>query len=109
MKVRIPSNPQKPPYIKVNKDDVFDLDYTLALIISACLKEYKKRCISYPGELEDLYPACDPEVMWREILDKMIFSFEKIAEFDHLTKYKTDYRIQEGLDLFAKYYTGLWV
>lgn len=58
---------------------------------------------------------------WQNILDKMIWSFEQmtVRDRDHQfhkkgkgfnqKEYKEYYeRIQEGLDLFGKYYTNLW-
>jgi hypothetical protein len=39
-------------------------------------------------------------------MDKMIWSFEKIIKDDD--KIINDPKIQEGLDLFGKYYRALW-
>jgi hypothetical protein len=44
---------------------------------------------------------------WDSIMDKMIYSFGKLAE-DDLSVLDFDDNIQEGLDLFAKHYTSLW-
>lgn len=58
---------------------------------------------------------------WETVLDKMIWSFYEIAfelgeeqyhpeggPYDHEGMIKYNERIQEGLDLFAKYYQSLW-
>jgi hypothetical protein len=57
---------------------------------------------------------------WIETVDKMIWSFEQISSYWDEKYYKRDpfdivghelhdARIQEGLDLFAKYYRAFWV
>jgi hypothetical protein len=40
-------------------------------------------------------------------MDKMIWSFEKILGDDDY-EFIQDPKIQEGLDLFGKYYRALW-
>ena len=42
---------------------------------------------------------------WHEILDKMIYSFDEILKDDSTDQDK----IQEGLELFVKYYMNLWI
>ena len=44
---------------------------------------------------------------WTEILDKIIWSLERIIEDKILTK-EDDKKEQEGCKLFGKYFTELW-
>ena len=96
----------------VNPRDTWSLDYTIAKFVSPRLKLYKKLTIGYPCEFSDIS-------QWYDILDKMIESFDLILnddgsidinEYDNwkeIAKEKNN-KIQEGLDLFAKYFRGLW-
>ena len=53
---------------------------------------------------------------WDEILDKMIFAFESLLEEENNPNYEEDVyefnkrykKIQEGLELFGKWYLSLW-
>ena len=137
MKVNIgPFNPNhNRRKIKVHVDyfDTLSLDHTLSLIILPCLIQLKN---SQPGspmiitsdsdpnqitfdyfedDLESLYFEKNDEA-WDEILDKMIWSFQQLAfdrennifKLDAGARVLYDDRIQEGLDLFSKYYKALW-
>jgi hypothetical protein len=85
---------------------------TLAVITHPMLKQFKETTHGYPNELT--------EEQWNSILDKMIWSFDQIAndweEKFYVTNDQVDYQgyttfknqIQEGLDLFAKHYNDLW-
>ena len=78
--------------------ELWSLDCTIVAFILPRLKVFRKKIGSYPCELT--FPA------WKEILDKMITAFElyKISfpNNDEAAK------IQEGLDLFRKYFHHLW-
>jgi hypothetical protein len=122
--------------IKVHVDyfDTYSLDHTLAIIILPCLIQLKNSQQGIPiinksetdpnqmtfdffeEDVESLYYEKNTEA-WNEIMDKMIWSFQQLA-FDrdnNIFKLDTadarllyDERIQEGLDLFSKYYRALW-
>jgi len=120
-------------------DDVtWDIHCDISKFVLPRLKRYKELTNGYPGGLD--------EQQWNEILDKMIYAFERIVKNDEwdFVKYPPDYdfgwttkqsithpeydeavfnddrkpdytefdevqkKIQEGLDLFAKYYRNLW-
>ena len=97
----------------VNPKEIWDLDTRIAKYILPRLKMYKKLTICYPGIGE----ANTPE-KWDELLDKMIWSFERAANYyeiynnvspttdpDWKEKNKEiNNKIQEGLMLFAKWY-----
>lgn len=81
-------------------DDIWDLDICIAQFVLPRLKAFAE-CegrTSYVGTLT-------PEE-WQAALAKMIRSFELVCG-DYPTGSFDE--IQVGLDLFAKYYTGLWL
>ncbi len=178
MKVKIGKYPRGVGYRRVNieieKFDTWNMDGTLAKIIYPMLLQLKDTKQGVPNEVvndiggedysdqysfdfyketynESFDKACE---RWNDILDKMIWSFQQIAEEDYDSKYhhgtpKFDWiltgqkypnpitgkmedtyqmvdknptehwydsvghqlheeRIQEGLELFGKYYRSLW-
>lgn len=86
-------------------DDTFSLDYSLAKLIAPRLRRFKEITIG-----NDYSKLSTERKEWAEELDKMISAFEWYGsenrwndnEFEMMKKH------QEGLDLFAKYYGGLW-
>ena len=94
---------------KIDKEELWKLDYTLARYIYPRLVAFKN--------MERIgYPTCfeTPEE-WEEILDKMIWSFEKIAKDNWILDYsnmdnvlKEREKFDEGLMLFGKYFANLW-
>lgn len=106
--------------------DTWALDYTIAKFALPRLKRFKEISITYPGTEEVPTPEA-----WNEILDKMIFSMEYIIQDNsnnsigvelhqqslngEISKEKWLERekkygeqVQEGLDLFGKYFRALW-
>ena len=81
-----------------DKSECWNLDITIAKFILPRLKYFKENTISYP----QVDIGLDG---WHEILDKMIYSFDEILKDDSTDQDK----IQEGLELFAKYYVNLWI
>ena len=99
--------------IKLHHYDHWNLDGTLALIIAPALKQLKANCHGYPAPLyneNDLEGSAIRK--WEEILDKMIWSFERcqgdLDFYNEKDRENHDARIQEGLNLFAEYYRNLW-
>lgn len=89
----------------LNKEerDMWNLDVYLAGIIYPRLCYFKKHHSGWPAEFKS-----DKE--WKEILDKMIYSFESILNEAHSDK-RIPYdraQVQEGLELFGKYFRALW-
>jgi len=82
--------------------ETWNLDRSLAKLILPRLKRYKEISIAFPADLT--------EVQWNEYLDKMIFSFEfSASKHGDYSGSDDEYeKYQEGLDLFAEYYTMLW-
>lgn len=117
----------------VNPKETWSLDVNLAKYIIPRLKKFKELNNGYPGISE-----MDTPEKWDEALDKMIQAFEYVIDLDEYwlddprydytdimfgknkefyekikeNKITEDIRrlaaINEGLQLFAKYYMSLW-
>ena len=92
--------------IKRGFDDteLWSLYTTIGRFILPRLKAFREGFCGYPTVLES-------EDQWGEILDKMIFSFDYVVREDEEFEVREDEyynRVQEGLDLFAKYFFNLW-
>jgi len=137
MKVNIKrpfKNYSKPPEISVTVEshDTWNLDVTLAKIISPCLKQLKEQKTTFPMvDLEDvpkeLQPTRDDVTKYNDhgsvdsnfdkryvyIIDEIIWTFNRLAESDYDDKAGVELsdvqtRIENGLRLFAKYYLTFW-
>lgn len=99
--------------VEIYNYDLWNVDITLAIIIHPILIKYKNGLNSYPSDLETIDE-------WKLILDKMIYSFGQliVEENDEPKDYKVDgwkdrqkvywEKVQEGFNLFGKYYMNLW-
>ena len=82
-------------------EETWNLDITIAKFVLPRLKRLKQLQNGYPGDLA--------EEKWDEILDKMIFSFDKITNDEEIVMEQPQAeRVQEGLDLFANRFRDLW-
>lgn len=132
------NNRQRKKWLKqhrlyVNPKETWNLDVNLAKYIIPRLKKFKELNNDYPGISE-----MDTPEKWDEALDKMIQAFEYVIDLDEYwlddprydytdimfgknkefyekikeNKITEDIRrlaaINEGLQLFAKYYMNLW-
>lgn len=114
--------------------DLWSLDITIAKFVLPRLKKFKKENIGYPG-IDEM----DTPEKWDEALDKMILAFEYVISWDDWwlddpkynylvaeSKYDDEYVakirkshfdegkrrqavINEGLQLFAKWFQHLWI
>lgn len=122
MKVEIgPYRDNEPRKVKVHIDDwdAYSADYTLSLIIHPVLLKLKEMNKGHPADLT--------ANEWDEILDKMIYAFEiKSIFFDSIDACEehcndnimcdeckqctteVQEKMQEGFELFGKYYEDLW-
>ena len=86
----------------VPSNDTWNLDITIAEFILPRLELFKKVVDCYPCELNSIEE-------WYDILDKMVESFRIITTS---SSYKIDTKhekcVEQGLDLFRKYYHDLW-
>lgn len=87
----------------VGDDELWSLDFTLAKLIYPRLKAFRETTVSYPTNLEDFNE-------WQDILDKMLYSFEFLASDDKWDNFEKEAskEIQEGVELFGKYFMHLW-
>lgn len=77
--------------------ETWALDCTIAKFIEPRLRRFK--------EIKAGYPAIMSEEKWDDILDKMIYAFECINKD---TVSDNEDSVDEGLDLFRKYFFNLW-
>lgn len=91
-------------------DEIWALYLTMAIFILPRLKRLR--------EMEFGHPGCYTEKQWWGMVDKMIWSFEAIIKDEKGELYPSncspgeyraiDCKMQEGLKLFGKNFTGLW-
>ena len=84
--------------------EIWSLDVTIAKFILPRLKHLRDNNMGYPSSLS-------AQVEWNLILDEIIEAFELIQDesyFDMNDYQKKQDKIDKGLQLFAKYYQGLW-
>ena len=81
--------------------DTWQLDETIAKFAVSRLKVFRRVNNGFPNELT--------EEQWNTTLDEMIWALEMVAEQKHTTDDTIDMkRMQQGLELFGKYFTHLW-
>lgn len=96
---------KKRNYSNFTNEELWNLDVTIAKFILPRLKRYKKSTRCHPAEIT--------EKQWDTILDKMIFSFNFFATdkrwaIEIFTNEKIWKKVDEGLELFAKWFGSLW-
>lgn len=108
----------------VSNSELYNLDCTISEWIVPRLKKFKQITCTYPG-----VEPFDTFEKWQDGLDKMIRAFE-LAKYDPIDldenlNYDPDMRydlknykekhdkwnteVQEGLDLFSKWFMALWI
>lgn len=108
-------------FVEIHDHDVWNLDYTLALIILPCLRKIKdeksggplvenndvpehlKKDVDTAATVDDNWFA-----RWDYVLDEMIWTFEKILDDKRQWNEYVSDRMDNGLRLFGKYYQKLW-
>lgn len=110
--------------VQIDKWDTWNADHTLALIILPVLKQLKETKHGIPCSMLESrdWDTTDEDMIvgqanWDRVMDKMIWSFQEIANDDFFEKYpeydlviyRAHYaKIQEGLKLFAEHFQSLW-
>ena len=84
---------------KIKTSELWNLDYTIAKFIYPRLKAFK--------EIVNTHPCDISFEEWKYTLDKMILAFELLCK-DNWYDDNEQIKINEGLNLFAKYYQHLW-
>ena len=91
-----------------NDSETWNLDHTIAEFSLPRLKRFKETTISHPGHLG--------EEGWNEVLDKMIFAMQAIIDEWEFTEEEMTMderrehwaKVQEGCELFGKWFRDLW-
>jgi len=137
MKVFIRYKKPKINYVKIDPQDTWSMDNTLALIILPMLKQLKNtkhssgmvddkdvpkhlRSTAAPPKKNEWDVDDNVHKRWDYVLDEMIWAFEQLQDFDHDRIFfegdefdRKGYeahnkRIQNATILFGKYYRSLW-
>lgn len=96
--------------ITFDREDLWNIDLVLASVIAPALEKYKDTAGTYvPVDENDAPQDATDRERWEWALGEMIFAFRQIeaAEGQGLNDL-TEERVQRGLNLFGKYYQGLW-
>ena len=111
--------------IQIHDYDTWSMDYTLSRIIHPMLVKFKADAMSFPTTLDqrDLPETLQMsenvseedelalyEAQWNWVLDEMIYGFDRVrGDFqDGHSESEEDKRMQNGFELFGKYFTHLW-
>lgn len=117
--------------VKIDKHDIWSADVTLAHIILPVLKEIKKSksgspCVDSEDVPEELRAPVGHDFSidmdanfhkrWDWVLNEMIFAFENIDTLGYIIEHELsqedsrafEKRVQNGFELFGKYYRSLW-
>lgn len=88
--------------------EVWSLNSVIADFVIPRLKKLKIIMSGYPVDIWNEKKS-DEQAMkeWRRILDKMITAFELFSNDWECNEEKKQ-KVEEGLDLFRKYYINLW-
>lgn len=101
--------------------ECWSLDYTIAKFTLPRLIRLKEVMHGYPSAFADLGDI-EANKKWNEILDKMIFAMDYIANErewnyypddrdenrDYSRLFEAENKVQEGCELFGKYFRNLW-
>lgn len=113
-------------YVKIDRDDMYSLDYKLSEIILPALVKFRNdNNMSIPLVSNDDVPdglkvkddstfaETENDILierWNYIMDEMIFSFSEVKKDDILKLNQEQIkRLDNGLFLFGKYYRNLWI
>ncbi len=90
--------------------EMWGLYHTISAWIAPRLEEFLKYYapLATPGSLADKYGSEKGNLEWRRILRKMKYSFECLSAYTGYREEDDQKKIQEGLELFVKYFRCLW-
>ena len=82
--------------------ETWNIDSTVATFILPRLKRFAQLRIGHPSEISD--------AQWTKIIDQIIWSMEYISNENHyiITDKKDCKKLQDGLNLFGKWFLYLW-
>ncbi len=82
--------------------ETYSLDYVISQFVLPRLKRFRELTNGFPSELSSM-------TEWKIILDKMIAAFElDVKRFDCTFTDMEQKVLNEGFELFFKYYHSLW-
>lgn len=84
-----------------DESETWSLDSTIAKFIYPRLKLFREIDAGYPAIFKN-------RDQWNDILDKMLFAFEKLSSGENIFEDDINNKINEGLDLFRENYHRLW-
>lgn len=102
-------------YEGITYEDCWNMDVKLAKIIATHLHAFilaeESGRGGYPGELASTYGEDKAYDEWIIILNKMIYAFETYASEDFYCDLPDDVKekVDEGMQLFIKYFRYLWI
>ena len=128
MKVNIGRYPDPASEVRIDEQDTWSMDYTLALVILPMLKQLKESKHGSPftddeDVPEELRSTIDgPKInkwdtdsnfhaRWNWIMDEMIWAFEQKCEDDWMFKdnlKEHQKRMTKAFKMFGRYYENLW-
>ena len=110
--------------IQIHDYDTWSMDHTLSRIIYPMLIKFKEESVSFPTTIDQsdvpdfLQLKVDLtqeeefgiyEKQWEWVLNEMICAFDLVSSFeDKYPPMEENERMQNGLELFGKYFTHLW-
>ena len=110
--------------IQIHDYDTWSMDHTLSRIIHPMLVKFKADAMSFPTTLdqsdvpdflqlkEDLTEEEEFDIyekQWEWVLNEMIYAFELVSNCeDSYPPLEENERMQNGLELFGKYFRHLW-
>ena len=102
--------------IRIDSWDVWNADATMAMINAKILQKYRQsNNLGYPSYLDAAdYPKDLEEFEgWLYIVDEMIYVFDNydfLFDYDDLAGYEeARARFDNGLKLYGKYFTSIWI
>ena len=86
-------------------EELWNLDKTICEWLLPRLKTFKEKTIGYPHDFNDLEE-------WKETIQKMIDAFEiystDLPDYAYSSYEEDCKQMEEGFELFSKYFYNLW-
>lgn len=92
------------------EQEMWGLYHTISAYIAPRLEEFLKYYapLATPGSIVNKYGTEKGNLEWRRILRKMKYSFDYLSSYTGYRPEDEQAKIQEGLELFVKYFRALW-
>ena len=94
--------------VEIHHYDHWNLSRDIAVILIPMLENFRENTSGCPGSIHENNPENGFEV-WKSYLTAMISAFQIITTINDFERTKQQERIvQDGLNLFARYFEHLW-